>query len=260
MIGTSPRLRYLGIQLLLAFPNTVAIVNESPFRHATDAPESMLKHFADFESTENQYFLEYVEQNKQILEERVVKTIRADSVNNSETVEFIGKLNPRVIVMHGPGIIKPPLIKAFPQRIINLHSGLLPYYKGVGTNVFPIINGEPEYIGMSAYFIDEGIDTGPVILQGRPTIEESDDSHTIGCKNVYLGVELLTRVMTRFLDNGAIPSLVQDSQQGRCYYRKDFTLDAMAMLYKNISDGILIEYSRNPKYVDHFENFPSLTD
>jgi folate-dependent phosphoribosylglycinamide formyltransferase PurN len=44
---------------------------------------------------------------------------------------------------------------------------------------------------MTIHYIDIGIDSGDIILQGRPRFEEGDDTHTIGCKNLILGAELM---------------------------------------------------------------------
>jgi methionyl-tRNA formyltransferase len=57
---------------------------------------------------------------------------------------------------------------------------LSPYYRGSGTNFFPFVNNEPEYVGATFMYIDEGIDTGEIIHQIRPTIFLGDTIHHVG--------------------------------------------------------------------------------
>ena len=45
---------------------------------------------------------------------------------------------PDVVLVFGTGLLKAPLIGAFPGRIINIHLGLSPYYRGAGTNFWPL--------------------------------------------------------------------------------------------------------------------------
>ena len=49
-----------------------------------------------------------------------------------------------VVLVFGTGILREALLSAFPGRLINIHLGLSPYYRGAGTNFWPLVNGEPE--------------------------------------------------------------------------------------------------------------------
>ena len=71
----------------------------------------------------------------------------------------IKKNNPDIIIVYGSSIIAP-LTNDFKNKIINVHLGLSPYYRGSGTNFYPILNSKPEYIGVTFMFLDKGIDTG----------------------------------------------------------------------------------------------------
>jgi len=59
-------------------------------------------------------------------------------------------------------IIKKEIIDLFPEEIINIHGGPLPYYRGVNSELFSLLNNE-RYYGVSMHYIDEGIDTGDII-------------------------------------------------------------------------------------------------
>jgi methionyl-tRNA formyltransferase len=55
------------------------------------------------------------------------------------------------------------ILDLFPQGIVNLHTGYLPWNRGAYPNVWPIIDGSPA--GVTLHLMDEGIDTGPILRQ-----------------------------------------------------------------------------------------------
>src|SRR5690606_10372264 len=77
-------------------------------------------------------------------------------------------------------LIREPLLSAFQGRFLNVHLGLSPYYRGSGTNFWPLVNGEPEFVGATFMHIDAGVDTGEVIHQIRARIFPGDTPHQIG--------------------------------------------------------------------------------
>jgi methionyl-tRNA formyltransferase len=55
------------------------------------------------------------------------------------------------------------ILDLFPQGVVNLHTGYLPWNRGAYPNVWPIIDGSPA--GVTLHLMDEGIDTGPIIMR-----------------------------------------------------------------------------------------------
>ena len=70
-------------------------------------------------------------------------------------------------------IVSPKLINAFSERIINVHPSLLPKYKGLHAVEQALESGDTE-TGASVHFVDEGLDTGQVIIQRSVPIEPDD--------------------------------------------------------------------------------------
>ena len=90
-------------------------------------------------------------------------------------------------------IIRRPLLEAAPLGFVNFHAGKLPIYRGRNVVNWALINGETE-IGLTAHFMDEGIDTGDILLQRTLPIAWTD---TYG--------DVLSRVVDAF------PDLVRDA-------------------------------------------------
>lgn len=70
-------------------------------------------------------------------------------------------------------LVKEPLLGAFPRRILNIHPSLLPKYPGKGAWEQALSDGATES-GCTVHFVDAGMDTGPVILQGRVPVSPDD--------------------------------------------------------------------------------------
>ena len=61
-------------------------------------------------------------------------------------------------------------LKVFSNKILNIHLGLSPFYRGQATNYWAFVNNEIQFIGATFHKIDGGIDTGPIIHQIRPKV------------------------------------------------------------------------------------------
>ena len=94
-------------------------------------------------------------------------------------LEILKGINPNQILVYGTSIIKGEIINTFKRKILNLHLGLSPYYRGAGTNYFPFVNNDPEYAGSTFMYLDKGIDTGEIIHQTRPIINITDSFHQL---------------------------------------------------------------------------------
>lgn len=89
--------------------------------------------------------------------------------NDPKTLSLLHEIQPDLIVLGDTRIIKPPLIALPPKGIINVHPGYLPIVRGNNPYVWALLHNLPQ--GASAHFIDEGIDTGPVIVRKKMSLE-----------------------------------------------------------------------------------------
>lgn len=172
------------------------------------------------------------------------KFIQKGSINNKEIVKEIINLNPDVLVCYGSSLIKSELIDIYKGRFLNVHLGLSPYYRGSGTNVWPLINKEPEMVGATFMYIDPGIDTGAIIHQIRADIFLGDGPHSIGNRLIRKMTSTYADIIANF-DN--LSQEDEISIEGRLYFQKDFNSYACLKLYKNFQNGMIEKYLNSQK-------------
>lgn len=75
-------------------------------------------------------------------------------------------------------LVKPPLLKAFPSRILNIHPSLLPAYPGMMAWEQAVTDGAIES-GCTVHLVDEGMDTGPILAQARVPVLPDDTATSL---------------------------------------------------------------------------------
>lgn len=102
-----------------------------------------------------------------------------ENVNSREFINLMTQYNSDLQVsMSFNQIFKNELINLAPLKTINCHAGKLPYYRGRNILNWALINNESEF-GITVHYVDEGIDTGDIILQKTYPIYEHDDYGTL---------------------------------------------------------------------------------
>lgn len=95
-------------------------------------------------------------------------------------------------------IIKPNLFIS--KELYNIHFSLLPKYKGMYTSVMPLLNNE-QRSGVTFHKIDEGIDTGNIILQQSFKLDKNDTARTLYMKCMEYGVKVVKEALDIILDS-----------------------------------------------------------
>lgn len=245
---TGPDLRheYAALQLLSRLELLSYIVEErqsiSDFAAGmSDDDQGLIHdHFHERNLSEERYFKSIVDKGASAVAS-LKRVVPRGGMNSNETIEFITGLKPDLLLVFGAGILKRPLITCFPNRILNIHLGLSPYYRGSGTNVWPLVNREPEYVGATIHYLDEGIDTGPIVAHCRPDIAPEDRLHDLGNKTIIKGIDILIQAALSLHVKGRLGSVPQRGK-GKYYERKDFNAEAIREMNRQFLSGMIPEY------------------
>lgn len=160
--------------------------------------------------------------------------------NDPAVAEVLEGLTFDCIVLYGSSIIREPLLSRFQGRIINMHLGLSPYYRGTATNFWPLVNREPHCVGVTIHHAVLKVDAGEILAQARPEIILSDRCHDYGCKSIIAGTELMSEVIAR-IARGNLPAVPQPPG-GRLYRTRDFVPETVQTMLHNFATGMNEEY------------------
>jgi phosphoribosylglycinamide formyltransferase 1 len=200
----------------------------------SDSSNSIIEHFYLRYKTEKQFF------SKNNIFTGNVLPILYKEVNLPYVFETVQKFKPDMIFVFGSSIIKEPLLSLTPNKFINLHLGLSPYYRGSGTNFWPFVNNELEFVGSTLLHLDPGIDTGDIISHVRPQFEKNDNVHTIGCKVIEESTKYLIKMINMIKTDKRLPRIKQwDVPNSRYYKKKDFDEDTLFQYHKNLKNKMI---------------------
>ena len=114
--------------------------------------------------------------------------------------EKISIMKPEIIIVVAYGKILPPgILKLPPRGCINVHASLLPKYRGAAPVQWAIINGERK-TGITTMYMDEGLDTGDILLQEETVIEDDATAESLGRRLADLGAALLMKTIQKIKD------------------------------------------------------------
>jgi len=131
---------------------------------------------------------------------------------NEEFQRQLSKIAPEAIIVVGYGRIIPPwMLQLPPHGNINVHASLLPKYRGAAPIQWAIAMGET-VTGVTTMCIDEGLDTGDILLKQEMPILPEDTAVTLSPRLAQLGAGLLVETL-RGLEHGTIPAIPQDHSQ-----------------------------------------------
>ena len=125
-----------------------------------------------------------------IAEKNNLKLFKPKDVNDPSFCEEIKALNPDVVLcVFYPKILKKNFIDIPKHECINLHFAPLPKYRGCMPGVWAIMRGEEEF-GVTMHYIDEGVDSGDIIVQKKIKIDSTDTGKTLYKKCEEAGLSL----------------------------------------------------------------------
>jgi len=144
-----------------------------------------------------------------------------------EVLAALEALAADVFVVVAYGQILPPAVLQMPRLgCVNVHASLLPAYRGAAPIQWAIANGETE-TGVTTMLMDEGLDTGAILLQAKLPIGPEQTGLELASQLAQLGAELLVETLLK-LEKGELTPIPQD--ESRATYapllkKQDFQLD-----------------------------------
>jgi len=143
---------------------------------------------------------------------RDIPVFQPSTLKENAIADILYELKPELIVVVAYGKILPKYILDYPKYgCINLHGSLLPKYRGSAPIQHAVLNGD-KVSGVTTMLMNEGMDTGDILLVREVTIEEDDTSESLFDKLSVVGADLLSETVTAVL-NGSVTPCPQNEEE-----------------------------------------------
>ncbi|MEM7315101.1 MAG: formyl transferase [Planctomycetota bacterium] len=160
------------------------------------------------------------------------------SLNSDHYVSLIRDARPDAIAVMGTCLIGKRIIESAPN-VINIHTGLSPYYRGGMTNFWPFVEGDHGHFGVTIHRMSLGIDSGDIVYSQRIDVEQGDHFGTINCRAIQIGAELMADALQR-LASGEKLSAVPQWVAGKLFHNRHMNGSAAAKYFK-VKDAFIEE-------------------
>ena len=150
---------------------------------------------------------------RQLAESQAIPVYQPRRMRDPEVYDAFVKLQPDLNVMAFVTDIVPQRILDYPRLgSIQYHPSLLPKHRGGSAINWAVINGETK-TGLTIFFPDKGIDTGPILLQKQVEISPDDTTGSLYFNKLFpLGIQALVEAV-EMVRNGTAPCISQDESQ-----------------------------------------------
>lgn len=149
---------------------------------------------------------------KKVAEEYNIPVFQPETIKNGELMPFLEEIDPELIIVVAYGKILPEYVLNYPKYgCVNGHASILPAYRGAAPIQRAVINGETE-TGVTAMYMEKGLDTGNMILVKKIPIDPNDTAQTLHDKLACIGGSVLVETIERF-KRGDFSSEKQDDEK-----------------------------------------------
>ncbi len=234
--GEELRHQYFVNQLNARFPLAAVLTESFDYpepKAGSEAEKSAWNWF--FQRRKKYEELTFAKKNSLPLNTPASITVGKGQLNSEATLEIINKIHPGLIVLFGTSLLKRRLIQLYQGNLFNLHVGLPGHFRGSSCNFWPIHNRRMEYLGASVHKVDEGIDCGEIVAQGKISLDVEDDEQTLGGKTLILGIQLMASVILNW-QQGTLESIPQKNK-GKLFLIKEFTPKAVLEVRQMVESG-----------------------
>jgi methionyl-tRNA formyltransferase len=180
-----------------------------------------------------------------------------EDVNRDTVIQQIRYLAPDVIVTAAYGQILSRNVLRLPQYgCLNLHASLLPKYRGASPIQAAILNRE-KYSGVTVMWMDEGIDTGDILLAEKVTLQADETAESLHVKLMQVAPKALLKALS-LIKGGKAPRLKQDAEQAT--YVKKLTKENGKIDWKKSNEEIEAHIRAMTPWPSAYAWVPDATD
>lgn len=224
LTSNSPRHIYFANTINLFF-DVVGIISEPKsnyFDSQINSSEYIKEHFKKLSFYEAEYFDKFAKFPRSHL-----LSVGKNKINSEDTLRWVKDKKVDSILLFGTGILSDEWLNLYENKIINLHLGYSPRYRGSATLFWPFVNNDLFHLGATIHLASNKVDAGDIIKVITSDIERNDHYYDLTFKTIKKSIDMFPCIARDFLD-GLISPMPQDIKDQKYYYRKnDFNEDVL---------------------------------
>ncbi len=144
--------------------------------------------------------------------EHGIEVYQPEKMRDGTALEIINGLKPDLIVVVAYGKILPKeILESAPLGCINIHGSLLPKLRGAAPIQWSVINGD-EYSGVTSMMMNEGLDTGDMLVERKVKIEFTETSGELYDRLSFVGAEVLEETLKK-IEDGTLVRTPQNDEE-----------------------------------------------
>lgn len=246
LCGSHPRHLYIANKLFETGLLT-GVVMEARYTFRPEPPtglleqdrENFIRHFKGREEAENKFFASI---DKTLIENKIcILNVSKQELNSEKTVAFIRGLEPTYIISYGVHKLEDNILEICPQKALNIHGGLSPWYRGNITLFWPFYFLKPNWAGMTIHHLSNRMDAGNIIHHSVPKLEYGDKIHEVACKAVKQVGEDICKII-ELLNKGEEVKSIPQTNTGKLFIETDWKPQHLRLIYNTFDDDIVDKY------------------
>lgn len=135
------------------------------------------------------------------------RVVELHSVNQPGAAEHVAALAPDIAISFGTGRLQPHLFDVPPHGTINVHRGLTQYHRGLDSDLWALLDGRLDQVGVTIHKVDAELDTGAVVAQATAPLCADDEIYHLRYKTSVLATDLVIGALKHLEAHGCLPSV-----------------------------------------------------
>lgn len=225
------RHRYFANTIARAFDTPVMLAEAKKNYYSVQREESVLvrKHFDAIGAAETKWFGSAASVATPVVRE-------VPDINDPGLVEWAVGERYDVVCLFGTAILNGVWLEAF-QKIVNLHLGLSPFYRGSATLFWPFVNHELEFLGTTIHLATAKVDAGEILARIDPDLRVGETYYDITSRLIRDSIDRFPSVVKDYLEGRTQPA-PQEAIAGKLYRKADFSEAALLSAFAYAGNGL----------------------
>lgn len=147
---------------------------------------------------------------------------KIDDVNNLDFLKLFKQFSPDLIFNYGTSIYSEATLKKIKFPLLNIHCGILPFYRNVHSDFWAYMNDDLGGIGVTIFIIENGIDTGKIVIKKKSRVSKNDSLSKIKIINLDNALNLMIELTNNFDEYNFSNAVSQNQELTMSYNSPNF--------------------------------------